>query len=64
VLDYAFGVLRLPRIAYSVDVGNTRSVRLMRRLGFRQVSNLHPTGAGSFLGVLDNDLLPRHGSRV
>ena len=51
-----FGVLRLPRIAYSVNAANSRSVRLMRRLGFRQVSNLHPTGADSFLGVLDNGL--------
>jgi RimJ/RimL family protein N-acetyltransferase len=54
--------LQLPRIAYSVDAANTRSVRVMRRLGFRQVSNLHQTGAGSFLGVLDNDFLPKQGS--
>jgi hypothetical protein len=28
----------------------------MRRLGFRQLANLHPAAAGSFLGALDNDL--------
>jgi RimJ/RimL family protein N-acetyltransferase len=57
VLDYAFGVLRLRRIAYAVDAANTRSVRLMHRLGFRELTNLHPAGEGSFLGVLDNDVL-------
>jgi RimJ/RimL family protein N-acetyltransferase len=57
VLDYAFGVLRLRRIAYAVDAANTRSVHLMRRLGFRELANLHPDAEGDFLGVLDNDLL-------
>jgi RimJ/RimL family protein N-acetyltransferase len=57
VLDYAFGVLRLSRVAYAVDAANRRSVRLMRRLGFRQLANLHPDAAGSFLGTLDNDLM-------
>jgi RimJ/RimL family protein N-acetyltransferase len=57
VLDYAFGVLRLPRVAYAVEAANQRSVRLMRRLGFREQANLHPTAAGTFLGALDNDLV-------
>jgi RimJ/RimL family protein N-acetyltransferase len=57
VLDYAFGVLRLRRVAYAVDAANDRSVRVMSRLGFRELPNLHPTAADSFLGALDNDLL-------
>jgi RimJ/RimL family protein N-acetyltransferase len=57
VLDYAFGTLRLPRVAYGVDAANERSVRLMRRLGFREVPNLHPAGADGFFGVLDNNLV-------
>jgi RimJ/RimL family protein N-acetyltransferase len=59
VLDYAFGVLRLRRVAYAVDAANDRSIRLMRRLGFGELPNLHPDAEGSFLGALDNDLLPR-----
>jgi RimJ/RimL family protein N-acetyltransferase len=55
VLDYAFGVLRLARVAYAVDAANERSVRLMRRLGFGEIRNLHPAAVGSFLGALDND---------
>jgi RimJ/RimL family protein N-acetyltransferase len=54
VVAYAFDELRLPRIAYAVSGGNERSIAVMRRLGFRQVENLHPDGAGDFLGVLDN----------
>ena len=62
VLDYAFGVLWLARVAYAVDAANERSVRLMRRLGFEELHNLHPVAAGSFLGALDNDRI--HSSRV
>lgn len=58
VLDYAFGVLQLPRVAYAVDAANQRSVRLMRRLGFSELPNLHPAAAGSFLGAIDNDAFP------
>jgi RimJ/RimL family protein N-acetyltransferase len=54
VIGYAFAVLRLPRIAYAVDASNERSVGVMRRLGFHEVTNLNPDGAGDFLGVLDN----------
>jgi hypothetical protein len=49
VLDYAFGVLRLPRVAFAVDATNDRSLRVMRRRGFRRLSNLHPSGADSLL---------------
>ena len=58
MLDYAFGVLRSPRVAYAVDAANQRSVRLMRRLGFSELPNLHPGAAGSFLGAIDNDAFP------
>ena len=54
MLDYAFGVLRLPCVAYAVDAANQRSERLMRRLGFTELPNLHPAAGGS-LGVLEND---------
>jgi hypothetical protein len=59
VLDCAFGVLRLLRVAFAVDAANQRSVRLMRRLGFCELPNLHPAAADSFLGALDNPACPR-----
>jgi [ribosomal protein S5]-alanine N-acetyltransferase len=55
LIGYAFDTLRLARIAYGVDAANTRSVGVMRRLGFRLERNLHPDGAGAVIGVLDND---------
>jgi len=55
VVDHAFGRLRLPRLAYAVDGANARSIGVMRRLGFRRIENLHPDGADSYLGVLEND---------
>jgi RimJ/RimL family protein N-acetyltransferase len=55
VVDYAFGCLRLARLAYAVDGRNERSIGVMRRLGFRRVENVHPDGADSYLGVLEND---------
>jgi RimJ/RimL family protein N-acetyltransferase len=55
LIGYAFEQLRLPRIAYGVDGANTRSVAVLRRLGFRLERNLHPDGAGAVIGVLDND---------
>jgi RimJ/RimL family protein N-acetyltransferase len=54
VVAYAFDYLRLPRIAYAVGAANRRSVAVMRRLGFVERENLHPSGRGSFLGVLEN----------
>jgi RimJ/RimL family protein N-acetyltransferase len=56
LVTYAFETLGLARIAYGVDGANTRSVGVMRRLGFRLERNLHPDGAGAVVGVLDNDL--------
>jgi [ribosomal protein S5]-alanine N-acetyltransferase len=55
LVAYAFETLGLARIAYGVDGANTRSVGVMRRLGFRLERNLHPDGAGDVVGVLDND---------
>ena len=55
LVGYAFETLGLARIAYGVDGANTRSVGVMRRLGFRLERNLHPDGAGAVVGVLDND---------
>jgi ribosomal-protein-alanine N-acetyltransferase len=55
LVAYAFGTLGLARIAYGVDGANTRSVGVMRRLGFRLERNLHADGAGDVVGVLDND---------
>jgi RimJ/RimL family protein N-acetyltransferase len=55
LIGYAFDTLRLARIAYGVDAANTRSVGVMRRLGFRLERNLYPDGAGAVIGVLDND---------
>jgi [ribosomal protein S5]-alanine N-acetyltransferase len=54
VIGYAFEDLRLPHIAYSVDSSNHRSMGVMRRLGFCETKNLHPSGADTFLGVLRN----------
>jgi len=55
LVAYAFETLGLARIAYGVDGANTRSVGVMRRLGFRLERNLHPNGAEDVVGVLDND---------
>ena len=55
LVAYAFERLRLARIAYGVDGANARSVGVMRRLGFRLERNLHPDGAGTVIGVLDNE---------
>jgi [ribosomal protein S5]-alanine N-acetyltransferase len=55
LVAYAFETLGLVRIAYGVDAANTRSVGVMRRLGFRLERNLHPDGAAGVVGVLDND---------
>lgn len=54
VVGYAFEDLGLPRIAYAVDGQNARSIGVMKRLGLVQVPNLHPDGAGDFLGVLEH----------
>jgi RimJ/RimL family protein N-acetyltransferase len=56
VIGYAFGELRLSRLAFSVDAANVRSQAVLRRLGFREVQNLHPDAASGWLGVLDNEL--------
>jgi RimJ/RimL family protein N-acetyltransferase len=55
LIAHAFEQLRLPRIAYGVDGANTRSVAMLRRLGFRLERDLHPDASGAVIGVLDND---------
>jgi RimJ/RimL family protein N-acetyltransferase len=49
LVGHAFNCLRLRRLLNAVDAENTRSVGVMRRLGFR----LHATAEG-IVGVLDN----------
>jgi len=57
VIGYAFRYLRLPRLAYTVNVQNIGSWRLMKRLGFRFQRNLRPEAWDSVIGILDNHLL-------
>lgn len=57
VIGYAFRYLRLQRLAYAVNVQNTNSWRLMKRLGFRFQRNLRPDAWDTVIGVLDNHLL-------
>ena len=55
LIHYAFHHLKLSRIAYGVDPANTRSINVMKRLGFRLGKNLHPEWPGG-TGVLSNDI--------
>jgi RimJ/RimL family protein N-acetyltransferase len=54
LVDYAFKVLRLPRLVGSALVENHRSVRLQRRLEFKVSRNAHPDHPGWWVTVLKN----------
>jgi ribosomal-protein-alanine N-acetyltransferase len=53
IVVYGFEKLGIGRIIQGVRAENTRSVKLMRRLGFRIEKGLHP---GQVVGVLDSPI--------
>ena len=61
MVRYAFEDLKLPRIVNSVRKDNTRSINVMKRLGFRIVANAHPQWSNEVLGVLYNRSLSEGG---
>lgn len=56
MIDYGFKEIGLPRLMNEIAPDNVPSAHLCERLGFRQVSNVHPDGMGS-VWVLDNTTL-------
>ena len=57
IIQYAFTELKLKRIVNSVLQKNSNSINLMKRLGFRIETNLHPEDAG-VVGILENVDMP------
>lgn len=61
VLDYGFGVLRLPRVYAVIAPGNTRSIRLAQRLGMRPCADQPMTECGEGLLLYRTDRAPGAG---
>ena len=53
LIEYAFKELRLARIVTNIDSENTRSIAVVKRLGFRITQNLNPASPG-IVAILDN----------
>lgn len=53
MIDYAFKVLKLPRLIGGANIPNERSKKLQERLGYRIVKDARPK-ASSFCTVLEN----------
>ena len=53
LIAYAFKELRLARIVTNIDAENSRSIAVVRRLGFRITQNLNPDSPG-VVAILDN----------
>lgn len=61
VLDYGFGVLRLPRVYAVIAPGNARSIRLAERLGMRPCADQPMTEGGEGLLLYRADRAPGPG---
>ena len=55
LIEYGFKEMRLSRLTNGVVPENVPSNRLCQKLGFRQVSNVHPDGTGH-VWILDNTI--------
>jgi RimJ/RimL family protein N-acetyltransferase len=56
IYDYIFPELRAGRIIDHVDAANSRSINLLKRLGFHIQPNHHPQEQNSVIGILENPL--------
>jgi RimJ/RimL family protein N-acetyltransferase len=56
LIAYAFTELKLPRLVTTIARENTRSINVVKRLGFRITQNLNPEEPG-ILAILDNTML-------
>ena len=56
LIKYAFTELKLARIVTNIDDENSRSIEVVRRLGFRVTRNLNPESPG-VVAILDNRLI-------